>query len=62
MKLIDNRINTLNYDITTSECIFRDISQFYQPMCYDTNKKYVNTLADSKLMVKPKNIHWLRKV
>ena len=32
-----------NYDITTSECIFRDISQFYQPMCYDTNKKYVNT-------------------
>lgn len=26
------------------------------------NKKYVNTLADSKLMVKPKNIHWLRKV
>ena len=26
------------------------------------NKKYVNTLADSKLMVKPKNIHWLRKI
>lgn len=31
------------YDITTSECVFRDISQFYKPKCYDENGKYVET-------------------
>lgn len=31
------------YDIPTSECVFRDISQFYKPKCYDTNDKYVET-------------------
>lgn len=33
----------LHYDITTNECVFRDISQFYTPKCYDDNKKYVET-------------------
>ncbi len=32
-----------NYDITTSECIFRDISQFYKPRCYDASDNYVDT-------------------
>lgn len=32
-----------DYDITTSECIFRDISQFYKPKCFDTNGNYVDT-------------------
>lgn len=32
-----------NSNFTTEEYVFRDISQFYQPMCYDTNKKYVKT-------------------
>lgn len=32
-----------NYDISTSECVLRDISQFYKPKCYDTNGKYVET-------------------
>ena len=32
-----------NYDISTSECVFRDISQFYQPKCYDTSGNYVET-------------------
>lgn len=31
------------YDITTGECVFRDISQFYKPKCFDTNGKYVET-------------------
>lgn len=29
------------YDISTSECVFRDVSQFYPPKHYDTNDKYV---------------------
>ena len=32
-----------NYDITTSECIFRDISQFYKPKCFDASNNYVET-------------------
>lgn len=32
-----------NYDISTSECVFRDISQFYKPQCYDTSGNYVET-------------------
>lgn len=32
-----------HYDISTSECVFRDISQFYKPKAYDTNGKYVET-------------------
>ncbi len=31
------------YNITTSECVFRDISQFYKPKCYDMNGEYVET-------------------
>ena len=31
------------YDISTSECVFRDISQFYKPKCYDTSGNYVET-------------------
>lgn len=31
------------YDITTSECVFRDISQFYTPKCWDENSKYSET-------------------
>lgn len=31
------------YDISTSERVFRDISQFYKPKCYDTNGNYVET-------------------
>lgn len=31
------------YDITTSECVFRDISQFYKPKCFDSNGNYVET-------------------
>lgn len=30
-------------DISTSECVFRDISQFYKPKCYDTSGNYVET-------------------
>lgn len=29
------------YDITTSECVFRDISQFYKPKCFDADGNYV---------------------
>ena len=29
------------YDITTSECVFRDISQFYKPKCFDPDGNYV---------------------
>lgn len=29
------------YDITTSECVFRDISQFYKPKCFDVDGNYV---------------------
>ena len=32
-----------NSNFTTEEYVFRDISQFYQPMCYDKNKNYVKT-------------------
>lgn len=30
-----------SYDISTSECVFRDISQFYTPKCYDASGNYV---------------------
>ena len=30
-------------DISTSECVFRDISQFYKTKCYDTSGNYVET-------------------
>ena len=32
-----------NSNFATEEYVFRDISQFYQPMCYDKNKNYVKT-------------------
>ena len=32
-----------NYDITTNECVFRDITQFYQPKCYDAGGNYTET-------------------
>ncbi len=31
------------YEITTSECVFRDLSQFYTPKCYDASGNYVET-------------------
>ena len=31
------------YDITTDESVFRDISQFYKPKCYDFKGNYVET-------------------
>ena len=31
------------YDITTSECVFRDIAQFYKPKCFDADGNYVET-------------------
>lgn len=31
------------YDITTSACVFRDISQFYKPKCFDADGNYVET-------------------
>ena len=31
------------YDITTSECVFRDISQFYKPKCFNADGNYVET-------------------
>lgn len=30
-------------DITTNELVFRDISQFYKPMCYDADGNYIVT-------------------
>lgn len=38
------------YNISTSECVFRDISQFYQPKSYDTSGKYVET-SDMKQFI-----------
>lgn len=38
------------YEISTSECVFRDISQFYRPKCYDINGKYVET-SDMKQFI-----------
>lgn len=35
--------NGWQYDITTSECVFRDISQFYKPKCFDSDGNYVET-------------------
>lgn len=32
-----------NYDITTIEYLFRDLTQFYQPKCFDAKKQYVVT-------------------
>lgn len=29
------------YNISTDQCVFRDISEFYRPKCFDDNKKYV---------------------
>ena len=31
------------YDMSTSECVFRDISQFYVPKCFDEKGDYVET-------------------
>ena len=31
------------YDITTSECVFRDMSQFYKPKCFDAKNNYIET-------------------
>lgn len=38
------------YDIITSECVFRDLSQFYKPKCYDESGNYVET-ADMKQFI-----------
>lgn len=38
------------YDITTSEYVFRDLSQFYQPKAYDSSGKYVET-SDMKQFI-----------
>lgn len=38
------------YNITTNEYVFRDLSQFYKPMCYDENGKYVET-SDMKQFI-----------
>lgn len=32
-----------HYNITTEECVFRDISQFYKPKCFDALGNYVVT-------------------
>ena len=32
-----------HYDISTEECVFRDISQFYKPKCFDAHGNYVET-------------------
>lgn len=31
------------YDITTNECVFRDLLQFYQPKAYNSSGRYVET-------------------
>lgn len=31
------------YDITTSECVFRDMLQFYKPKCFDAKNNYIET-------------------
>lgn len=31
------------YDITTSDCVFRDMSQFYKPKCFDAKNNYIET-------------------
>ena len=31
------------YDISTSECVFRDLTQFYTPKCFDASGNYVET-------------------
>ena len=31
-----------NYDISTEQCVFRDISLFYKPKCYDKKGNYVD--------------------
>ena len=31
------------YDIKTSECVFRDMSQFYKPKCFDVKNNYIET-------------------
>lgn len=33
------------YDITTSECVFRDMSQFYRPKCFDAKNNYIETTS-----------------
>lgn len=38
--------------ITTDECVFRDISQFYKPKCYDSDGKYVETRDMQKFVSK----------
>lgn len=32
-----------HYDISTEECVFRDISQYYKPRCFDARGNYVET-------------------
>lgn len=41
-----------NYDITTDEYIFREISQFYKPKCFDENGKYVETSNMEQFILK----------
>lgn len=41
-----------NYDITTNECVLRDIAQFYQPKCYDTAGNYIETSDIQQFVLK----------
>lgn len=40
------------YDISTEQCVFRDMSQFYEPKCYDDNGKYVKTTDMESFILK----------
>ena len=42
----------LDYNITTNECVFRDIAQFYQPKCYDEAGNYVETSDMQQFVLK----------
>lgn len=41
-----------NYDITTNECVLRDIAQFYQPKCYDAAGNYIETSDMQQFVLK----------
>lgn len=41
-----------NYDITTNECVLRDIAQFYQPKCYDAAGNYIETSDMQQFILK----------
>lgn len=41
-----------NNDITTNECVLRDIAQFYQPKCYDAAGNYIETSDMQQFVLK----------